>query len=188
MTKAELRREYKARRAALTATEYDRRNRKIFQLFRKNFPLTQPTTVHCYLASIKKRETDTSLIIEYLLENDTFVVTSRSHANGRLSHHRLTTDTKLEKNQWNITEPLATEPTVDVEKIDWVLVPLLAFDYRGYRVGYGQGYYDRFLAQCRPDVLTVGLSLEPPVDCITDTDLHDVTLDQVITPYQIFSY
>ncbi|MEM9831651.1 MAG: 5-formyltetrahydrofolate cyclo-ligase [Bacteroidota bacterium] len=187
MTKAELRREYKARRAVLTATEYDRHNRKIFQLFRKNFPLTQATTVHCYLASIKKRETDTSLIIEYLLENDTFVVTSRSHANGRLSHHRLTTDTKLEKNQWNITEPLATEPIVDVKKIDWVLVPLLAFDHQGYRVGYGQGYYDRFLAQCRPDVLTIGLSLEPPVDRIEDVNQYDIPLRHIITPNKLFS-
>ncbi|MEO0333516.1 MAG: 5-formyltetrahydrofolate cyclo-ligase, partial [Bacteroidota bacterium] len=169
MTKAELRRTYRAKRNALANQEYIRRNQQIFQLFYDNFPAEEVTTAHCYLASEKKREVSTSLIINYLLTQPNIqIATSRSYANGRLTHHLFTSDTKLETNQWGISEPLSTEPTVDVEEIDWVIVPLLAFDRLGYRVGYGKGFYDRFLVECRSDVVKVGLSLEPPVDHITD--------------------
>ncbi len=189
MTKAELRRAYKAKRNALANQEYIRRNQQIFQLFRDIFPTEEIATVHCYLASEKKQEAGTSLIINYLLNQSGIrIATSRSYANGRLTHHLFTSDTKLETNLWGISEPLATEPTVGVEEIDWVIVPLLAFDQRGYRVGYGKGFYDRFLAECRSDVVKVGLSLEPPVDHITDTNSHDIPLDQVITPDKVFSY
>jgi 5-formyltetrahydrofolate cyclo-ligase len=63
-----------------------------------------------------------------------------------------------------------------------VLIPLLAFDKAGHRVGYGKGFYDRFLADCRPDVQKVGLSLELPIESITDPNPFDVPLDAVVMP------
>ena len=78
------------------------------------------------------------------------------------------------------------EPTdnlfVSPQQIDLVLIPLLVFDQRGYRVGYGKGFYDRFLAQCRPDAQKIGLSLEPPVTVIDDVDDYDVALDGCVMP------
>jgi 5-formyltetrahydrofolate cyclo-ligase len=189
VTKAELRREFRAKRQALSYQEYNRRNKQIFELFRQHFPITQPTTAHCYLASEEKREAGTTLIIMHLLASpQVTVATPRSHPGGTLTHHLFTRDTALETNRWNIREPLASEPMVPTEEIDWVVVPLLAFDRMGYRVGYGQGFYDRFLAQCRPDVLKIGLSLEPPVGRITDIDKHDIPLHHVITPQQVFTF
>lgn len=189
MTKAELRREYKAKRAALSYQEYAQRNKQIFQLFKQEFSITEPTTVHCYLASEEKREAGTVFIMMHLLpQPNVRIVTPRSHSNGTLTHHLFTRDTSLETNRWNIREPLASEPIVPVEKVDWVLVPLLAFDRIGYRVGYGQGFYDRFLAQCRPDVVKIGLSLEPPVGRITDQNEYDIPLNHVITPEQVFTF
>lgn len=189
MTKAELRREYRAKRNSLSYQEYARCNQQIFALFREHFPITQPTTVHCYLASKKKREANTALLIEHLLaQPDVNIVTSRSHVDGTLTHHRFSHSTKLEANQWGILEPLASEPAAAIEDIDWVIVPLLAFDRLGYRVGYGKGYYDRFLAQCRPDTQKIGLSLDLPIDHITDTDSYDIPLDYAIAPSQLFSF
>jgi len=189
MTKAELRREYRTKRKALTHQEYAQRNEQIFTHFQQHFPVTQPITVHCYLSSEEKREASTDMIITYLLaQPQVRIVTSRSHANGILTHHLFTRDTDLEISQWNIQEPLASEPLVPVEELDWVLVPLLAFDLSSYRVGYGGGYYDRFLGQCRSDAVKIGLSLEPPVRQITDVDQYDIPLDYIVTPAQIFSY
>ena len=71
---------------------------------------------------------------------------------------RFTADTKLVKNKWNILEPAESE-SVEIERIDVCLVPLLCFDERGFRVGYGKGFYDKFLSECRADCLKIGLSL-----------------------------
>ncbi len=74
---------------------------------------------------------------------------------------------------------------VNPKAIDWVIIPLLAFDSTGNRVGYGKGYYDRFLPLCRPDVLKIGLCLDEPLQQIQDVDVHDVPLDLCISPIAI---
>ena len=65
-------------------------------------------------------------------------------------------------------------------EIDVVLVPLLCSDGQGYRVGYGKGFYDRFLVKCRPDCRKIGLSYFPPVDRIEDVTESDVKMDEVV--------
>ena len=69
-----------------------------------------------------------------------------------------------------------------------VLVPLLNFDEEGNRVGYGKGYYDRFLAHCRPDCIKVGFSYFEPLDSIDDVHEYDIKLDYGITPGGIFVF
>lgn len=69
-----------------------------------------------------------------------------------------------------------------------VLIPLLAFDKNGYRVGYGKGFYDRFLAECRPDVVKVGLSVFEPIDEITDLNEFDIKMDFCITPNRVWQF
>nr|MCU0396414.1 5-formyltetrahydrofolate cyclo-ligase [Chitinophagaceae bacterium] len=88
---------------------------------------------------------------------------------------------------FGVEEPLTGKP-VDPGMIDLVFVPLLAFDKKGYRVGYGKGYYDRFLKRCRPDVMTLGLSLFPPVEAIGDLHTNDVPLKYCITPHKIYAF
>lgn len=96
-------------------------------------------------------------------------------------------DTIFEANAINILEPLETE-TVQAEDIDLVLVPMLICDVTGNRVGFGKGYYDRYLARCRPDCLKVGLSYFEPVDRIGDADEFDVPLDLCITPQKVYVF
>lgn len=69
-----------------------------------------------------------------------------------------------------------------------VLIPLLAFDKKGYRVGYGKGFYDRFLADCRPDVVKVGLSVFEPIDEIADLNEFDIKMDFCITPNRVWQF
>ncbi len=83
--------------------------------------------------------------------------------------------------QWGIEEPLTTAPEI---LPDILLVPLLAFDRRGYRLGYGGGYYDRTLAMLRANqpVVAVGLAFsEQEVDAVPHLD-YDERLDWVLTP------
>jgi 5-formyltetrahydrofolate cyclo-ligase len=71
---------------------------------------------------------------------------------------------------------------VNMADIDLVIIPLLAFDAKGNRVGYGKGFYDRFLQDCQPDTLKIGVCLDEPVQRIDDVEAHDIPLDLCISP------
>lgn len=96
-------------------------------------------------------------------------------------------DTIFEANAINILEPLETT-IIDPLDIDLVLVPMLVCDVKGNRVGFGKGYYDRYLSRCRPDCLKVGLSYFSPVDRIDDANEFDVPLDFCITPEKVYVF
>jgi 5-formyltetrahydrofolate cyclo-ligase len=91
------------------------------------------------------------------------------------------------KNKFNILEPIGGA-VVPPNSFDLIFVPLVAFDERGYRVGYGKGYYDRYLAQCRPDAIKIGFSFFDAVEYIEDIDEFDVPLNLCITPHRIYEF
>jgi 5-formyltetrahydrofolate cyclo-ligase len=68
------------------------------------------------------------------------------------------------------------------------LVPLIAFDKKGFRVGYGKGFYDRFITRCHPGVITVGLSFFEPVDAIDDLTEFDVPMKYCVTPNNLYTF
>lgn len=87
----------------------------------------------------------------------------------------------MEAAAWGIAEPMADKPEVEP---DVVLVPLLAFDANGYRLGYGGGFYDRTLAKLRAKkrVTAVGIAYdEQKVDAVP-VESYDQRLDWVLTP------
>jgi 5-formyltetrahydrofolate cyclo-ligase len=96
-------------------------------------------------------------------------------------------DSAFEENEYGITEPVGEE-VIPAHELDLVLVPLLAFDKKGSRVGYGKGYYDRFLKKCNDNCLKIGLSYFDAVDEIEDTDEFDVPLDLCVTPQQVYVF
>lgn len=96
-------------------------------------------------------------------------------------------DSIFEANEYNIPEPLDTE-IVEPNVVDIVLIPLLAFDSKGNRVGYGKGFYDRYLKECRQDCLKIGLSYFEPIDSIDDASEFDVSLDLCITPQRTYVF
>ena len=101
-----------------------------------------------------------------------------------MTHHHYTDTESLFKSSFNILEPIAQQEHKGA--IDMVIVPLLAFDDRGYRVGYGKGFYDRFLEG--KNILKVGLSFFKSVGTIADPHVNDVRLDLCITPDQVIYF
>jgi 5-formyltetrahydrofolate cyclo-ligase len=77
---------------------------------------------------------------------------------------------------------------MEAGELDMIFVPLLAFDTRGYRVGYGKGFYDKYLAGCSNDCIKVGFSYFGPVSSIDDHHEFDVPLDLCITPQNIYVF
>ena len=107
--------------------------------------------------------------------------------NGTLSHFPFQPETEIIFNKMGIPEPVS-ENELNPLEFDVVLVPLLAADINGNRVGYGGGYYDRFLSQTREDCLRVGVSFFEPIAEITDIEAYDCKLHQLITPERIYSF
>lgn len=184
MQKSELRRHMLQLRRALPAAEVQRRSQQIADQFFRRFALKAGQTVHVFLPILKNNEVNTWLIIDRLRQQHPEVrvaVPVTDVAQNILTHHHLTDEAVLMENKWGIPEPQNAR-IIHAPEVDVVLIPLLAFDEAGHRVGYGKGFYDRFLADCRMDVLKVGLSLEAPVESINDTNPYDVPLDAVVMP------
>lgn len=88
---------------------------------------------------------------------------------------------------WGIPEPVGGR-VVKPTDLDIILLPLVAFDLKGNRVGYGKGFYDRYLLNCRPDCLKIGISLFDPVELIVEAETHDIPLDIAICPAKMYDF
>ena len=197
MLKQDLRKAFLQKRKALSEQEVEGFSKKIHDWFFNSIPVHAYATVHVFLPIKRNNEVDTWLIINTLQKDfATNIVIPKSHNDGTMSHYLLTKDTVLEESKLKIIEPDEIQNSeshgepfrIQNSKIDLVLTPLLCFDKKGYRVGYGKGYYDRFLAECRPDVLKIGLSIFEPVDFIEDTNEFDIKMNYCITPNKIWSF
>ena len=142
---------------------------------------------HLFLPIKEKKEVDTGFILTILQGKDKNVVVPKIGGENELQGFLLTDSTILKLNKWNIPEP-EDGLLVPADKIDLVFVPLLAFDQFGNRVGYGKGFYDRYLEKCRPDVVKVGLSFFNAEDKITDTISSDIPLNYCVTPEKIYAF
>lgn len=186
MQKSELRLLYKQRRAALTADAIDAHSLAIANRL-LDLPIWQHTYFHVFLPILKKHEVNTEFILHVLAGKDKEVVVSKSNfASREMTHFLLTDSTKITTNTYGIPEPVSGL-AVPVSAIEVVFVPLLAYDKSGHRVGYGKGFYDTFLQQCRPNTLKIGLSFFEPEEKIEDISATDVALHFVVTPERVVS-
>ncbi len=96
-------------------------------------------------------------------------------------------DTAFIKKELNIYEPREGE-LVSPSELDLVIVPMLAFDREGYRIGYGKGFYDQYLASCREDCIKVGFCYFDAIDAINDCNEFDVPLNLCITPHTVYVF
>lgn len=154
------------------------------------FDFSSIKVVHIYLPLKKKNEIDTFPIIKFihLIAPHVKVVIPRSNFKTyELENVLYEKSTVIMENSYGIIEPVGGE-VIPAEEIDMVICPLLSFDTNGYRVGYGKGFYDRFLSICRPDVIKIGLSYFEALDAISDIDEHDVRLDYAISPAKFWKF
>ena len=184
MTKAALRKIYLAKQENLSAHLREQKGAQISEQFFARFDLTQINFLHCFLPIEKFNEIDTKIIFERIWHEFPHIKTLAPRVNfqtNEIENLIFRSGTNLVENAWQIREPSGNE-TIETKKIDAVLVPLLCFDVRGFRVGYGRGFYDRFLNRCRADCLKIGLSYFAPVAEISDAQAFDVKLDFCVMP------
>jgi 5-formyltetrahydrofolate cyclo-ligase len=191
MTKPQLRKHYLSKRKAISAEEIAIKSQQITDLFFQNFDLSKVKYLHIFLPIIKHNEINTFLIIRYLRQNiaQTNIVIPKIVPEKSELENYVFDEKKLIENPWGILEPSGeNQEKILPNQIDLVIIPLLIFDKNGNRVGYGKGFYDRFLQQCKPETLKIGLCLEEPVEMIEDVNEFDVKMDFCITLTQVYKF
>jgi 5-formyltetrahydrofolate cyclo-ligase len=189
MIKKELREIFRNKRNALSAIEQGKLDDLLLIQFQKA-ELPFITTLFSYWPIEENKEPNTHILTDYLEFKNPGLITAYPKTDLFLDEMvAVSTDveTSFIKNELNIYEPEEGN-RMDATEIDMVLVPLLAIDTKGYRVGYGKGYYDKFLAGCRKDCFKIGFSYFDPVDEITDKADFDVPLNLCITPQSVYVF
>jgi len=190
MKKAELRREFLRKRQQLSAELTSELSARLAEMFFRSVSLEQTNILHIFIAIVKLNEPDTSLIFERIWRDHPSAQTVApriDEVNVSMESVAFDDRSELLLNRYGVPEPVGgtvVEPTA----VDLVVVPMLCFDELGNRVGYGKGFYDRFLLQCREDCQKVGLSFFEPVSSIEDFDEFDIKLDAVVTPDRLYRW
>lgn len=189
MLKKQLRKIFLEKRLQLSDEEYQTLNQKLLQQFMQiNF--SGITAVHLFLPMLRRKEPDTYLLIDYLKKEHPKIKRVFPKADFKtktLTHFLDDKDLIITENKFGIPEPISGKQ-IYIDKNSMVIVPLLAFDTIGNRVGYGGGFYDRFLFECEVGTQFIGLSLFNPVDVIDDANEPDMKLHQCLTPEKVWRF
>ncbi|WP_157558132.1 5-formyltetrahydrofolate cyclo-ligase [Niabella aurantiaca] len=189
MLKSEARTVYLQKRAQLTLKQqavWD----DLLLIRVQQLPMPPLHSVFSYAAIARRKEISTDAILGYLEFRNPgvrFAYPVYDPVSSVMNAIWVDDETLFSINEFGISEP-QNGPVAHPRELDLIFVPLLCFDERGYRVGYGKGVYDRYLKELRPDAMIVGLSYFEPVPRIADTDKFDVPLNYCITPQRIYEF
>ncbi len=187
MNKIELRKKYKLLRKQLSQEQIEDYSLAIANKLLK-LPIWEASFYHIFLTIEEHKEINTDYILNILSGKDKNIVISKSDfKTNTLTNYLLTDNTTIKKNNWGIPEPL-DGIEISNDKIDIVFVPLLAFDINGNRVGYGKGFYDNFLANCKAETLKIGLSFFKSEHSIKNIHKDDIKLDFCITQDKVYKF
>lgn len=185
MTKSELRKIYKQKRSKFSQLEIENSSLKILSNLKK-MDIWDNSIYHIFVPIISLNELNTFPIIQHLFALNKTVVVPKI-TDGKMISCKISPDVKWETGLFDVPEPVHYQ-SMDDKKIDVVFVPMLICDKLGNRIGYGAGFYDRFLVNCKPMVKKIGLNLFPPIDSFEGLKNTDVPLDYCVTEEGILSF
>ncbi|MDO9376359.1 MAG: 5-formyltetrahydrofolate cyclo-ligase [Ferruginibacter sp.] len=191
MNKKEIRVAYLDKRLKLPAPNKMKMDDLILIRFQQ-LQIDIPSLIMTYSPLKRHNEFDPQLITDYCYFKNPgqqlfYPVMVESETNPQLISVIVDDETAFAPNKYGIEEPVDGIDMFPTE-IDMVIVPLISFDRKGNRVGYGKGYYDRFLQQCRKDCIKIGFSYFEPVSQIADVNKYDIKLDYCVTPETIYEF
>jgi len=184
--KQEIRLKYKKRRKNLSEEKIDSESLEIANNTLK-LPIWDKTYYHLFLPIEEQKEINTEFLMHILQGRDKSIVIPKTNfKDSGMSHILLQENTVITKNKYNIPEP-EDGIEIPINKIDVIFVPLLSFDLMGNRVGYGKGFYDRFLKKCNSEAIFIGLSMfEAEQQLFYES--RDVPLHYCITPKRVYTF
>jgi 5-formyltetrahydrofolate cyclo-ligase len=187
MFKGEIRLKYKKLRSSFSQDQVEEMSLAIANQV-LSLSIWGKTYFHVFLPIEEQKEVNTEYILHLLSGKDKEICISKSDFETRkMTHFLLTDNTKIKKNAYNIPEPV-DGIEVPSKKMEVVFIPLLGFDKKGNRVGYGKGFYDKFLAECNPNTIKIGLTFFEPEEIILDLNPEDIQLNYCVTPKNVFKF
>ncbi len=182
MLKSKLRAEMRDKLAQISGADYRAWNDALAQLFFRNPVIQRAHRIMIYYSV--RNEVVTTGIIQKLLENDKTVALPICIADRNLRAGLITSCDQLVSAKFGLFEPKPDSETIAPEQLELIIVPGLAFDIYGHRLGQGAGYYDRFLTRAFNAVI-IGLAYDFQVLSEIPTEKHDVAIDAIITPTRV---
>lgn len=181
--KKEIREKLLKRRKSLSKETYEQYSVQIIEKLKKQPEFAEAETVHCYVSMNQNREVNTLALLDtMLLQMKEVAVPVMNRAESTLQHIQLVNFDQLESNTWGVLEPTSGKE-MSPDRLELIIVPMVGGDQQKNRMGYGKGFYDRFLADV--NCPTIGLLFE---SCLVDelpVDTYDVPLNKLITEKQI---
>ena len=187
MDKVHLRKLVKKQRAQLSPKELQLISDKIMAKLEQFFDFRGKIT-NLFLPIEKFHEINLSPLIDKIIEIDgTVCINKANFKSNTITPYLYSKQSRLEINSFGIPEPSQGE-IVQQKEIDYIIVPLLAFNDKGYRVGYGKGFYDAFLSLCNETSIFIGVNHFNELNQIDDIGNHDIPLDFIVTPEKIYAF
>lgn len=178
ISKKQLRATILSYKRLLSGDEFSRRNAKLLESLGSYVQRKDFHTIHLFLPIARNREVDlTPLIEKWWAQSRKTVIPVTDFDTGHLSHVLLRSFEGLAPVKFGILEPEKKE-YINPDEIDAVILPLVAADRKRMRLGYGGGFYDRFLKKTKAH--KIGLCLSYPLDDIIQAEKHDVPMDHLI--------
>lgn len=179
MDKIQLRKKIRAALNEMQTSEYEQSSLTICEQLLKEPSIIEGETIAVTIS--RKTEVDTTMIIERLWALGKTVVVPKCHpADRSMTFHKIESFKQLETVYMDLKEPIESQTEfIEANNIDVIIVPGIVFDCHGYRIGYGGGYYDRFLKQYTGILLSLAFHRQL-IDRVPKED-HDVPVHFIIT-------
>ncbi|MCW9706798.1 5-formyltetrahydrofolate cyclo-ligase [Fodinibius salsisoli] len=182
-SKEEIRKQLRAKRNQIPETDFIRKSQLIIKLLQQQEEYLAAEKIHCYVSMNGRREVNTHpLIKEMIANNKQVVVPVTNFQEQSLEHCKLESFDDLELNKWGVLEPREGEQ-YNLAALDLIIVPMVGGDEHAQRIGYGGGFYDRFLQDLKCP--TIGLCFEQNMVSELPTESFDIPLDKIITESRI---
>jgi 5-formyltetrahydrofolate cyclo-ligase len=184
--KNNLRQHFLTIRKQLDSTMVEALSKKIQNQFSLQWNFCRKN-ISCFLPMVKNKEVNTFYLLEDLGKSNSLWVPVTDFEKGTMEHVSFTKNTRLMENRYGIPEPIERENTINPIALDVIIIPLLAADSKGNRLGYGKGFYDRLLGNCSPETLRIGLSFFEPTEVLPNNEA-DEKLHFLVTPKRTISF
>ncbi|MFC1809927.1 5-formyltetrahydrofolate cyclo-ligase [Patescibacteria group bacterium] len=177
MTKAEIRKRIKAKRDKLKFEQKKKMDQKICDKLHKSKYWKQARTILIYVSH--KNEVDTNHLILMYINEKHIIVPKTNPKNHTLTLHKINSLDDLEEKNYGILEPKPKTKKIKPDQIDLAIIPGIAFDKKGHRIGFGKAYYDRLNKNLKCPKLGLAYGFQI-IDNIP-AQSHDIPLDLILT-------
>lgn len=179
LTKTELRRHLLAQRAILTPAEIEQHSAVIAAYVCALPAFCVSPTIMVYMAL--PQEVQTMSIITQARQSQKRIAAPVTRGQDLVAIALSEAPTQLRRGRFGILEPCGTQRVIHPQEIGFIAVPGIAFDARGGRLGFGKGYYDRFLRQLPATTYRCGLAFGIQVVSCVPQASHDICMHGIIT-------